>query len=90
MRGLGAAQNAFQFIQGLETIPLRLRQHNENAIKVTNFVAKQQSILQVNFPGLQSGENRRRADTHFYRRTPSRKPSTFRLRRFADTRRMPT
>lgn len=39
LRDLGAAispQNAFQFIQGLETLPLRLRQHNENAVKWPN------------------------------------------------------
>jgi O-acetylhomoserine (thiol)-lyase len=67
LRDLGAAiapQNAFQFIQGLETLPLRLRQHNENAIKVANFLAKHPSISNVIFPGLQGGENRRRADTY--------------------------
>jgi O-acetylhomoserine (thiol)-lyase len=67
LRDLGAAiapQNAFQFIQGLETLPLRLRQHNENAIKVANFLAKHPSISNVIFPGLQSGENRRRADAY--------------------------
>ena len=67
LRDLGAAlapQNAFQFIQGLETLPLRLRQHNENAIKVANFLAKQATVSHVIFPGLQSGENRRRADTY--------------------------
>ena len=67
LRDLGAAiapQNAFQFIQGLETLPLRLRQHNENAIKVADFLARHASIAHVIFPGLQTGENRRRADTY--------------------------
>jgi O-acetylhomoserine (thiol)-lyase len=67
LRDLGAAiapQNAFQFIQGLETLPLRLRQHNENAIKVADFLAKHPAVSNVIFPGLQSGENRRRADTY--------------------------
>ena len=67
LRDLGASiapQNAFQFIQGLETLPLRLRQHNENAIKVADFLFKQPSISNVIFPGLQSGENRRRADAY--------------------------
>jgi O-acetylhomoserine (thiol)-lyase len=67
LRDLGASiapQNAFQFIQGLETLPLRLRQHNENAIKVANFLSKHPSISNVIFPGLQSGENRRRADAY--------------------------
>ena len=67
LRDLGAAlapQNAFQFIQGIETLPLRLRQHNENAVKVANFLAKHPSVSQVIFPGLQDGENRRRADAY--------------------------
>ncbi|MCC8962968.1 PLP-dependent transferase [Bradyrhizobium sp. Pear76] len=67
LRDLGAAiapQNAFQFIQGLETLPLRLRQHNENAIKVANFLARHPAVSHVIFPGLQSGENRRRADLY--------------------------
>ncbi|MDB5654889.1 MAG: hypothetical protein JWQ94_2502 [Tardiphaga sp.] len=67
LRDLGAAiapQNAFQFIQGLETLPLRLRQHNDNAIKVADFLAGQPSVSHVIFPGLQGGENRRRADAY--------------------------
>ena len=67
LRDLGASiapQNAFQFIQGLETLPLRIRQHNENAIKVANFLAKRASVSNVIFPGLQSGENKRRADAY--------------------------
>ena len=67
LRDLGASiapQNAFQFIQGLETLPLRIRQHNENAVKVANYLAKHPSVSHVIFPGLQSGENRRRADTY--------------------------
>jgi O-acetylhomoserine (thiol)-lyase len=67
LRDLGAAIspfNAFQLIQGLETLPLRLRQHNVNAIQVANFLAEHPSVANVIFPGLQSGENRRRADTY--------------------------
>lgn len=67
LRDLGASiapQNAFQFIQGLETLPLRIRQHNENAVKVANFISKHASVSNVIFPGLQSGENKRRADAY--------------------------
>jgi O-acetylhomoserine (thiol)-lyase len=67
LRDLGAAIspfNAFQLIQGLETLPLRLRQHNANAIQVANFLAGHPSVSSVIFPGLQSGENRRRADAY--------------------------
>src|SRR6202789_1437284 len=67
LRDLGAALspfNAFQLIQGLETLPLRLRQHNVNAIQVAHFLDEHPSVSNVIFPGLQSGENRRRADTY--------------------------
>ncbi|QEN90397.1 bifunctional O-acetylhomoserine aminocarboxypropyltransferase/cysteine synthase [Labrys sp. KNU-23] len=67
LRDVGAALspfNAFQLLQGLETLPLRLRQHNENAIKVADFLAKQATVSHVIFPGLQSDENRRRAEAY--------------------------
>lgn len=67
LRDLGASispQNAFQFIQGLETLPLRIRQHNENAAKVADFLSKRADIANVIFPGLQTGETRRRADAY--------------------------
>ncbi len=65
LRDIGAAIspfNAFQLIQGLETLPLRLRQHNENAIKVADFLSHHPDVTEVIFPGLQTGEARRRAD----------------------------
>ena len=65
LRDIGAAVspfNAFQFIQGLETLPLRLRQHNENAIKVADALSQHPDVSTVIFPGLQEGEARRRAD----------------------------
>ena len=65
LRDLGAALspfNAFQLLQGLETLPLRLRQHNENAIMVADFLAKRSDVSHVIFPGHQAGETRRRAD----------------------------
>ncbi|GLS24104.1 O-acetylhomoserine aminocarboxypropyltransferase [Labrys miyagiensis] len=67
LRDVGAALspfNAFQLLQGLETLPLRLRQHNENAIKVAEVLSKHPSVSHVIFPGLQSDENRRRAETY--------------------------
>jgi O-acetylhomoserine (thiol)-lyase len=67
LRDIGAAIspfNAFQLIQGLETLPLRLRQHNDNAIQIANFLSTHPSVAHVIFPGLQSGEFRRRADTY--------------------------
>ena len=67
MRDVGAAIspfNAFQLLQGLETLPLRLRQHNENAIAVANFLKGRSDVSHVIFPGMQTGESRRRADAY--------------------------
>ncbi|MDG3576715.1 PLP-dependent transferase [Rhizobium sp. YJ-22] len=68
LRDLGAAispQNAFQFIQGLETLPLRLRAHNENAIKVADYLKGNAKIERVIFPKFQDGQARARADKYF-------------------------
>ena len=67
LRDFGAAMspfNAFLFIQGLETLPLRMKQHCENAEKVAKFLSKHAKITKVIFPTLMSGETRRRADTY--------------------------
>ncbi len=67
LRDLGAAMspfNAFMFIQGLETLALRMRQHCENAAKVADWLAQQKKVTRVIFPGQQSGETRRRADAY--------------------------
>ena len=67
LRDLGSSMspfNAFQFIQGIETLPLRMRVHCDNAIKVADFLAKHPKVQRVIFPGLQDGELRRRADTY--------------------------
>ena len=54
-RDLGAALspfNAFLFLQGLETLPLRVRKHSENALNVAKFLSKHPKISWVNYPGL--------------------------------------
>ncbi len=64
-RDIGAAVspfNAFQTLQGLETLPLRMREHNRNAEAVAAFLAGQDKVLRVIHPSRQSGEARRRAD----------------------------
>ncbi|MEJ8571451.1 O-acetylhomoserine aminocarboxypropyltransferase/cysteine synthase family protein [Microbaculum marinum] len=68
LRDLGAAMspmNAFQFIQGLETLPLRMREHGRNAVEVADFLANHPAVTRVIFPGRMSGEARRRADAVF-------------------------
>jgi O-acetylhomoserine (thiol)-lyase len=66
-RDLGAAVspfNVFQFIQGLETLPLRIRQHNASARIVADFLDGHDKVHHVIYPGLQVGEARRRADAY--------------------------
>ncbi len=41
-----------------------MEQHNANAIVVANFLAAHSKVEKVHFPGLQSGEDRRRADLY--------------------------
>jgi O-acetylhomoserine (thiol)-lyase len=68
LRDIGAAISpfsAFQFIQGLETLPLRIRQHGDNAVKVANFLKGHPKVAKVIFPGFQTGEAKRRADSYF-------------------------
>jgi O-acetylhomoserine (thiol)-lyase len=65
LRDIGAAVspfNAFQTIQGLETLPLRIREHNRNAQAVAEFLAKHPKVVKVIHPSQQTGEAKRRAD----------------------------
>jgi len=59
MRDFGcypAAHSAFLLNLGLETLPIRMKQHCENALKVAQFLEKSDKILSVNYPGLESNE----------------------------------
>ena len=67
LRDMGSAMspmNAFQFIQGLETLPLRMRAHCENATKVAAWLNQHPKVTHVIHPSLQSGEPKRRADAY--------------------------
>jgi len=67
LRDLGPAispQNAFQLIQGLETLPLRIRRHSENAQRVADALVAHAKVERVIYPGVQTGEARRRADAY--------------------------
>lgn len=67
LRDVGAAVspfNVFQFLQGLETLPLRLRQHVENAQKVADWLNGHPEVERVIYPSLQTGEAKRRADAY--------------------------
>ncbi|GAB4370842.1 MAG: O-acetylhomoserine aminocarboxypropyltransferase/cysteine synthase [Deltaproteobacteria bacterium] len=57
LRDLGPAMspfNAFLFLQGLETLPLRMERHSTNAQAVAEFLAKHPNVTWVNYPGLPS------------------------------------
>jgi len=55
LRDLGASLspfNAFLFLQGLETLPLRVRKHSENGLQIAQFLKKHPLVTWVNYPGL--------------------------------------
>ena len=65
LRDLGAAIspfNAFQILQGIETVALRMERHCRNAEQVAAFLAQRQGVSRVIHPSVQSGEARSRAD----------------------------
>jgi O-acetylhomoserine (thiol)-lyase len=66
-RDLGAAMspfNAFLFLQGLETLPLRMERHCANALRVAAFLSGHPAVTRVIYPSVQQGEMRRRADAY--------------------------
>jgi O-acetylhomoserine (thiol)-lyase len=46
--------NAFQIIQGLETLELRVKKHSENALALAKWLQKQDTVSWVNYPGLET------------------------------------
>lgn len=46
--------NAFQIIQGLETLELRIKKHSENALELAKWLELQDEVAWVNYPGLDS------------------------------------
>jgi len=64
LRDMGACIspfNAFQIIQGIETLPLRVARHVENAQKVAEWLEKNPLVSWVNYPGLPSHPDHARA-----------------------------
>lgn len=67
LRDLGSALspfNAFQLLQGIETLPLRIERHAQNAQRVADFLAKRPEVAGVIYPTAQSGVSRARADKY--------------------------
>ena len=57
LRDIGPALspfNAFQLLQGLETLPLRIERHSENALRVAQWLQDRPEIDWVSYPGLKS------------------------------------
>jgi len=60
LRDLGAAMspfNAWMFLQGLETLPLRQRQHSANALEIASFLKAHPLVSWVTYPGLPDDPN---------------------------------
>jgi O-acetylhomoserine (thiol)-lyase len=55
LRNLGAAiapDNSFLFLQGIETLPVRMARHSENALKIAEHLKKHAKVAWVRYPGL--------------------------------------
>jgi len=67
LRDLGAPLspfNAFQILQGVETLPLRIHEHCRNAQAVADWLAARPKVVTVIHPSRQDGELRARADKY--------------------------
>ena len=67
LRDAGAAMspfNAFLFLQGVETVALRMERHCENAMAVAAYLNSHPKVEKVIHPSTQEGEIKRRADTY--------------------------
>ncbi|OGC14349.1 O-acetylhomoserine aminocarboxypropyltransferase [candidate division WOR-1 bacterium RIFOXYC2_FULL_37_10] len=70
LRDMGPALspfNSFLFLQGLETLHLRIVRHSENALKVAKFLEKHEKVSWVNYPGLESSPEKKKADKYLKR-----------------------
>lgn len=67
LRDHGAALspfNAFQIIQGLETLEVRIKKHSENALALAQWLESREEVAWVNYPGLASSKYKALADTY--------------------------
>jgi O-acetylhomoserine (thiol)-lyase len=67
LRDLGSALspfNAFQILQGIETLPLRIAKHSRNAQAVADFLSTRPEVVKVIHPSQQVGQARERADRY--------------------------
>jgi O-acetylhomoserine (thiol)-lyase len=67
LRDIGPALspfNAFLFLQGLETLPLRIQRHSENALAVARWLEANDKVTWVSYPGLESHASHRQAQRY--------------------------
>jgi O-acetylhomoserine (thiol)-lyase len=67
LRDFGAALspfNAFQTIQGLETLAIRIQKHSENALALAEWLQQQSEVAWVNYPGLETSKYKELADQY--------------------------
>jgi O-acetylhomoserine (thiol)-lyase len=67
LRDFGGAMspfNAFQIIQGLETLPVRIKKHSENALELAQWLEARPEVAWVNYPGLKSSTYKKLADKY--------------------------
>jgi len=67
LRDFGGAlspTNAFQIIQGLETLEIRIQKHSENALTLAKWLQEQEEVAWVNYPGLASSNYKKLADKY--------------------------
>ena len=67
LRDMGAAMspfNAFMFIQGLETLALRIREHSKNADEIAKFLISHPKVERVSHPSVASDTAKERADKY--------------------------
>ncbi|MHB1275574.1 MAG: O-acetylhomoserine aminocarboxypropyltransferase/cysteine synthase family protein [Candidatus Humimicrobiaceae bacterium] len=67
LRDLGPALspfNSFLFIQGFETLPLRMVKHSENALAVAEYLESNPLVTWVNYPGLKSSPEKLRVEKY--------------------------
>ena len=67
LRDFGGAlspTNAFNILQGLETLPVRIQKHSENALALAQWLEEQDEVAWVNYPGLDSSTYKELADKY--------------------------
>ncbi len=67
LRDFGGAMspfNAFQIIQGLETLSVRIKKHSENALELAQWLEGREEVAWVNYPGLESSAYKSLADKY--------------------------